>query len=172
MKRFNGTDWGKAMYPHDEIANIITRHQDTVYRVAFTYCKNRADAADVTQEVFYRFLKNRSPFENDGHVKAWLIKVAINTSKSLLRSSWFCKRERLSETEAAKDADNTDDNVRRAVLALPVKYRSVVYLYYFEGYSVKETAGILRRTETAVQTQLQRARAMLKKLLSEEWDNE
>ena len=162
----------KVYEPYSQ-AEVIRLYQDVVYRVAFVYCKNAADAEDITQEVFIRYLKSKKSFESEEHLKAWLIRVTINASRSLLRTAWFRKITPLSVHEElpdeSADDNNTNSNIEtfNAVMALPDKYRSVILLFYFEDYSIKEIANILRRTETAVQTQLQRARAMLKKVLSE-----
>ena len=153
-------------------ADVITNYQDTVYRIAFTYCKNTADAEDITQEVFFRYLKNTNKFNDDEHLKAWLIRVTVNVSKSLLRSAWFKKTTPISEHENLYAGEQEQSDTYYAVLSLPEKYRAVILLYYFEEYTVKEIAKILGRSETAVQTQLQRARAILKEKLKEDWHNE
>lgn len=149
--------------------DIIRRHQDMVYRIAFAYCRNIQDAQDVTQEVFFRYLKNTPRPTGQEHIKAWLIRVTVNVSKSLLRSAWFKKTVPLSEQEMSINDAPLNLDTYHAVVSLPEKYRSVVFLYYFDDYSVKEIANILRRTETAVQTQLQRARAILRNKLKEDW---
>ena len=160
-------------------ADIIARYQDTVYRIAFAYYKKASDAEDITQEVFIRYLKNsknNGRFNGEEHLKAWLIRVAMNISKSLLRSRsvWFRKTEPISEHEnlRAEEHDHDQSDTYYAVLSLPEKYRSVILLYYFEEYNIKEIAEILSRSETAVQTQLHRARAILKEKLKEAWQNE
>ncbi|MCL2519094.1 MAG: RNA polymerase sigma factor [Oscillospiraceae bacterium] len=151
---------------------IIARYQDMVYRIAFTYCKNYSDAEDITQEVFLRYLKTDKEFNDDEHLKAWLIRVTVNAAKNLLRSAWFRKTDSISEHEDLCEPEHEHPEVYHEVMALAERYRSVVMLYYFEDYSVKEIAEILRRSETAVQTQLQRARAILKEKLKEDWQNE
>ena len=160
------------MYCPDCTEDIILRYQDTVYRIALTYCRNSSDAQDITQEVFLRYMKKTPCLAGEEHLKAWLIKVAVNLSKSLLRSSWFKKTVRLSEQESYISEDKSNCETYYAVMSLPEKYRAVVILYYFDDYSVREIAQTLRRTETAVQTQLQRARAMLKTILKEDWQND
>ena len=149
---------------------VIRCYQDMVYRIAFTYCKNASDAEDIMQEVFFRYLKNKTGFSNEEHLKAWLIRVTINASKSLLRSAWFRKTTALPEHGISHAPEQVKPAAYYAVLSLPEKYRSVVLLYYYEEYTVGEIAKILRRTETAIQTQLQRARAMLKAKLKEDWE--
>ncbi|MCL2462540.1 MAG: RNA polymerase sigma factor, partial [Defluviitaleaceae bacterium] len=150
---------------------VIDLYKDALYRIAYTYCRNASDAEDVVQEVFVRYIRRKSDFVNEDHRKAWLITVTVNISKNIVRSAWRRKTVPMPENAAGTEAE-TGKTVRNAVMALPEKYRVAVALYYFEDYPVKEIAKILRRTETAVQTQLQRARAMLKKILEEDWDDD
>jgi RNA polymerase sigma-70 factor (ECF subfamily) len=164
----------------DNPEEIINQYKDMVYRIALAYCRNSADAEDVTQAVFLRYLKMTPNTTGENNLKAWLIRVAINVSKSLLRSAWRKKTVSLDEQSALEERGEFDADdpaglgldTYHAVMSLPEKYRSVVLLYYYEDYSVKEIARILRRTETAVQTQLQRARVMLKDKLKEDWKND
>jgi RNA polymerase sigma-70 factor (ECF subfamily) len=151
---------------------IIQNYQDMVYRIAFTHCRNTSDAQDITQEVFVYYLKKMPRLNGEEHLKAWLIRVTINITKSLLRSAWFKKTLPFSEQEASYDNDPAKTETYYAVISLPEKYRTVILLYYFEDYSVREVAHLLGRTETSVQTQLQRARAMLKVKLKEDWQND
>jgi len=161
-----------AMYYPDCPEDIIYRYQDTIYRIAFTYCRNASDAQDIAQEVFIRYIKKQPHLKSEEHLKAWLIRVTINIAKSLLTSSWFKKVVPITEQQSAATEDLPCPDTYNAVMSLPDKYRSVIILYYFEDYPVGEIAGILKRTETAVQTQLQRARAILKNKLKEEWEND
>ena len=161
-----------VMYYPDCPEDIIYRYQDTVYRIAFTYCRNSSDAEDVAQEVFVRYIKKMPQVKSEEHLKAWLIRVSMNVAKSLLTSSWFKKVVPISEHEPISTEESSNVDTYNAVMSLSEKYRSVVMLYYFEDYSVGEIAQILKRTETAVQTQLQRARAMLKARLKEDWGND
>jgi RNA polymerase sigma-70 factor (ECF subfamily) len=161
-----------AMYYPDCTEDIILRYHDTVYRIAFTYCRNTHDAQDIAQEVFVRYLKKTPQVSSEEHLKAWLIRVTINTAKSLMTSSWFKKVVPISENEPVISDEPTHADTYFAVMSLSEKYRSVVMLYYYEDYTIREIAQILERTETAVQTQLQRARAMLKNKLKEEWGND
>ena len=159
-------------YSPDRPREVIERYKDMVYRIAFAYCKNPTDAEDIAQEVFLRWLKRTAGFRGEEHLKAWLIRVTVNASKNLLRSAWFRKTATLSEHENPRAEEQAQPETVDAVMSLPEKYRAVVLLYYYEDYPVKDIAKILRRTETAVQTQLQRARAMLKKTLQEEWQDD
>lgn len=150
------------------IRQAISTYGDTVYKIAFAYCKSHADAEDIYQDVFTKYLQQTKLFESDTHEKAWLIRVTINCSKSLLRSSWHKRIIPLTDnpTEAVYTEDGND--LLEAVLTLPVKYREVIHLYYYEGYSTKELATILARRETTIRTQLQRGRDLLRLKLKED----
>lgn len=135
------------------------KYSDMVYRLAFARVKNKYDADDILQEVFLRFIKCKDKVNNDEHVKALLIRITINCSKSMLSSSWFKRTEPLSEHLSVSDPsfDTLD-----AVLRLPQKYRTVIHLHYYMGYSVDEIATILESKPSTVKSQLHRARKMLK----------
>ena len=125
----------------------FNRYSDMVYRLAFARVKNKYDADDILQEVFLRFIKVKENVNNDEHAKALLIRITINCSKSLLSSSWFKRTEPLSENLSVSDPgfDTLD-----AVLRLPQKYRTVIHLHYYMGYSVEEIAAILKSKPSTV----------------------
>ncbi len=135
------------------------KYSDMVYRLAFARVKNKYDADDILQDVFLRFIKAKEKVNNEEHAKALLIKITINCSKSLLTSSWFKKTEPLSETLSV--SDETKETLD-AVLRLPQKYRTVIHLHYYCGYSVDEIAKILSTKPSTVKSQLHRARQKLK----------
>ncbi len=140
-------------------SEAFKRHSDMVYRLAVARVKNKYDADDILQEVFLRFIKVKDKVENDEHLKALLIRITINCSKSLLSSSWFKRTEPLSESLSVSDeySDTLD-----AVLRLPQKYRTVIHMHYYMGYSVDEIASILKSKPSTVKSQLHRARKLLK----------
>ena len=121
------------------------------------------------QSVFLRLLQHRKAFESDDHLKHWLIRVAVNESRRLLRSLW---RRRTVPMDGQWDAPVFDRPAQsalyEAVMALPEKYRLTIYLYYYEDYSVKEIAAALRANPSTVQTWLMRARGLLKDQLDPE----
>ncbi len=135
------------------------RYSDMVYRLAFARVKNKYDADDILQEVFLRFIKVKEKVNNDEHAKALLIRITINCSKSMLSSGWFKRTEPLSENLSVSDPsfDTLD-----AVLRLSQKYRTVIHLHYYMGYSVDEIAVILKSKPSTVKSQLHRARQKLK----------
>lgn len=141
---------------------------DTLYRVAFHALKNRADAEDVVQTVLLKLYQQKDEFDGEDHLKHWLLRVAVNESRKLLRSFWRRRAVPLEERdEACTDPDSRKDEVFQAVMALDAKYRLSVYLYYYEGCSVKEAAAAMGVKPSTVQTWLQRARDRLRKTLSE-----
>lgn len=149
---------------------LYEEHLPMVYRLAYSYLKNQADSEDAAQESFLRLMKQEKPFRDAGHVKAWLIVTVSNVCKDMLRR----KQRQELELDEARDQmakPETDRELLETILRLPEKYKTVIYLYYYEGYSVREIADMLKLTAEAVKTRLRRARAMLRVDL-EENDNE
>lgn len=153
-----------------EYRRLATLYLDTIYRVALNGCKNHADAEDVVQNTFLKLLNNHNDFTDDDHARKWLIRVAINECNTLWRSPWKKHTTSLDELSTEPTFSSPDKSeLYYAVMELPAKYRQIVHLYYFEGYSVREIAELLNLSETAVQTRLLRARKQLKDLLKEAW---
>lgn len=150
-----------------EMERIYDKYHESVYRLAFTYCKNRADAEDLTSEVFLKRFAYKKEFEDEKHETAWMMRVTVNQAKDLLRSFRYRFSVPLEEAELVYNTPE-ESEVYHAVMALPAKYRTVIHLYYYEDYSVTEIGKIIGKSPTAVQTQLYRARNMLKKTLGEE----
>ena len=140
------------------------KYADTVYRLAFVRTKSKSDSDDILQEVFLRYIKVWRKMESEEHIKAMLLRITVNCSNSLKTSAWFKKTEELNENIAAP-AVFSDINVFEEVLKLPLKYRTVVHLYYYCGYSVNEISKIQNLNPSTVKTHLSRARAELKNIL-------
>ncbi len=152
-----------------ELNEYIRLYRGTVFRVAFNYVKNPEDAEDISQEAFLKLYRTEQHFHTSENVKAWLIRVTINLSKNMLRSAWYRQRGELTaDIPDERGAADSFHDLHRAIQRLKPDYAGVLYLFYYEGYSVKETARLCGMTSAAVRTRLSRARAMLKKLLSEE----
>lgn len=149
--------------------SVVKTYADTIYRVALNIVRNPEDSKDVMQNVFLRYYKKQNTFESEEHVKAWLIRVTINESKRLLKLS--NKNQAVSLDEVANtlfaDAPKESD-VFKEVMRLSDKYRTVIFLYYYEGYGIKDIARILRRNAATVRTQLSRARELLRNQLKED----
>ncbi len=145
----------------------VERYADTVFRVAFQSLRHRADAEDVMQTVFLRLLESRTVFESEAHVRHWLIRVAVNESRKVLRSPWRRRRVEITAwQEPAAAEDPAQRALYQAVMALPEKYRLSIYLHYYEGYAVKEIADALHAKPSTVQTWLMRAREKLRGALT------
>lgn len=154
-----------------EYEHLVSKYLDCIYRIAVNGCKNHADAEDVVQNTFIKLLENDNGFDNEEHARKWLIRVAVNECHNFWRSPW--KRYTTSMEELQQEpifSTPEKSSLYYAVKELPLKYRQVVHLYYFEDYSTKEIAEIVEISETAVQTRLLRARQKLRKRLKEDDD--
>ncbi|MDG5852582.1 MULTISPECIES: RNA polymerase sigma factor [Clostridium] len=149
---------------------LIETYSDMLIRISYSYMKNLSDAEDITQEVFIKLLEKQPDFKNKTHEKSWLIRVAINLSKDKLKSSYFKNTTSLEDDFV--DTTQEDTDVIQAVLSLPLKYRSIVFLYYYENYSISEISNILNIKESTVGSQLSRGRKLLKSILKEDFEYE
>ena len=152
--------------PADDADALFEAYADMVYRLAFLRTKSGADADDTVQEVFLRAMRAKPVWNSLEHQKAWFLKVTINCTKSLLTSAW--RRNTVPENENLLTEMQTTTEVYSYVLALPQKYRTVIHLYYYEGYRVAEIAKILGASENTVKSHLFRARDMLREPLKGE----
>jgi len=165
---------GKSAFRIDTEA-AINQYADMVYRIAVIQMKNKIDADDIFQEVFLRLVKYKESIESEEHLKAWLIRVTINCCNKHFNSSWAKKTTSLEYEEGVEkiyEMEEEDDRVLRAVKQLPENYSSVIYLFYYEEYSIKEIAQIMEQSESTIKTRLSRARDMLRKQLGGSYDEE
>ena len=144
---------------------VIRRYSDMVYRLAFARTGNRSDAEDLYQEVFLRYLRSDPQFTSEEHRKAWLLRVTANRTRSLLASPWRRRSVPLEDVYACSGPE--ESAVAEALAALPPGDRTLLHLYYYEGYRQKEIAGLMDIPEETVRTRLARAREKLKHILSE-----
>ncbi len=150
------------------IEEIYKRHFDMVYRISFSYLKNPADAEDATADVFARLLRKNMTFQNADHEKAWLIRTTVNICKDSLRH-WWSRRAPIDDGVEPADASSFEpDETLQAVMELPTRYKDVIYLYYYEGYTSREVADILKKPHSTVRGHLREARERLKGVLQDE----
>ena len=140
---------------------------------AFNVCKSTQDAEDVVQDTFLQYISVKKHFETEQHIRAWLIRVAINKAKN--KNAAFFRRhvvplEDYMETVSFDSPESSE--VFEVVMGLPEKYRVVIHLFYYEDYSVKEIADILKITESNVKVRLSRGRLILKNKLKEGWEDD
>ena len=156
------------MMSETEFNTTVETYMDTLYRTALNYLRDSGAAEDVCQEVFLRLYRRSPSFDSEEHKRYWLLHVTVNECRRVLASPWH----KMSYLEDLPDlpgpAEPGEENVFRAVMDLPRKYRIVLHLYYFEGYSTKEIAGLLSRKPATVRSQLDRGRELLKQRLLEE----
>ena len=147
-----------------EVIRLFEEYSEDVFRLALSYLQNKHDAEDICQSVFVKLLSRKKPLEI-GKEKAWLLTCAANACKDHLKSFWRKNTVELDETIAF--TSETSKELWAVVNSLSPKYRIVVHLYYYEGYSQDEIAEILKISRTAVQTRMSRAREQLKEVLKE-----
>ena len=152
-----------------EVNRVLDLHADTVRRICFMHLKSYSDTEDVFQDVFLKYILSDQVFESDEHEKAWLIRTAVNRCKDVLKS--FFRKKVISVDELTSEPfylEENDKELLDSVFSLPEKYRDVIYLFYYEGYSAAEIGSILNKNENTVYTQLSRARKVLKEQLGGE----
>lgn len=160
----------KLNYLHEEdLGAVIRRYSDMVYRLAFTRTGNESDAWDVSQEVFLRLVKHREKIKDEEHLKAWLLRVTVNCSNSVFRQIWSKTEELDIKMEATTEDPLQKMAVMEAVMQLPVKFRTVIELFYYEDLTVAQIAKVTKQKEGTVKTQLSRARVMLRESLGEDF---
>lgn len=153
---------GSLLRTNEELSQIYNRHVNTVYKVCLMFMKNRQDTEDMVQNTFIRLMRDKTRFESEEHEKAWLIRTATNLCKDYFRGWWSKTIGMDNVAEVAVDTPLNIDETLNIVLNLPPKYKTAVYLYYYEGYSTVEISKILNLNESTVRSRLFTARKLLK----------
>jgi len=155
------------------VADAFQRYGDRLFAAAFSLCRNQMDADDAVQEALIKYHTLGLDYTDETHIKAWLLRVTINCAKNISSSFWRKNTVAWEEymDELAFEAPE-DHQLFETVMRLPQKYRVVIHLFYYEEYSIREIAEILRCREGTVKSQLSRGRKLLKKLLMEEWNDD
>lgn len=158
-----------------EYNSCVDKYLKMVYRISFHYFGNREDAEDVSQDVFLKLYSHNTKFESEEELKAWLIRVTTNTCHSYFRNPFRKRKIEIDEKEIENIVGSSSSEqeiinrkvVMDAVMSLPERYRIVVYLYYYEEYSICQISNTLNIKETTIQTRLSRAREKLKSALKD-----
>ncbi len=144
------------------------RYADMLYRIAYLHTGNAAESEDILQDVFIKLIYNSPRFADDEHEKAWLIKVTVNKCRDFLKSS---RRKNMSLNEEIISDSNIEGDkildIQSKIISLKDKYKTVIYLFYYEDYSIKQISSCLKVSESTVKMRLKRAREILKKELSD-----
>ena len=156
-----------------ETQALAETYRDRLFAAAFQVCGNAADAEDAAQEALLRYHISEKQFESEQHIRAWLLRVAINCAKNVSRSFFRRNTVPLEDYMDSLEFDSGESReIFREVMSLPETYRLVIHLYYYEDYSVAEIGRILGLTESNVKVRLSRGRQLLKKALQGVWDDE
>lgn len=151
------------MKSEEEAGRAIEQYADMVRRICMIHLKNYEDAEDIFQTVFLKYVLRSEPFDSPEHEKAWLIRVTVNACRDLLKSFFRSRTVALDQLiEKPQDMPEDHSDILEAVLELPARFRDVVYLHYYEGYSAPEIGRILKKNTNTVYTLLARARQLLK----------
>lgn len=152
-------------------ADALDTYGNAILRCAYSYLHNMADAEEILQDTLLKLLTAAPVFESESHKKAWLLRVAANLSKNRIDYNALRASDELDETLAAEGREDLSF-VWDAVKSLPVQFREVIHLHYYEGYSTEEIAKILGRNPATVRSDLRRGREKLKLVLKEDYDFE
>lgn len=156
------------MTESNRLETVIRTYENTLYRAALAILGDPQEAEDVVQDTFLRLWEKAPIFESPAHERAWLLKVAVNGCKSRLRSPWHRRTAPLLDSYPA--ADPEEQAVLEVIQSLPPKDRTVLHLYYYEGYQTAEIAAMTGWREGTVRSRLARARDRLRELLKGEWE--
>jgi RNA polymerase sigma-70 factor (ECF subfamily) len=151
----------EIMQKETTLSAIYERQVNTIYRICFSYLRNISDAEDATAETFLKLMNNNKIFKDSEHEKAFLIRVAINICKNYLKNP----NRKSEDIEDYPDIPQENSDVSRAIAELPEKYRTVIYLFYYEGYTGKEISKILKTPHSTIRNHLSEARTILKDML-------
>lgn len=155
-----------------EYTDAVKRNSQRVFLIALSFTRQREDAEDVMQNVFFKLWKHRDRLGDPTHVDKWLTRVTVNESRSLLRF----RRDTVSYEEieelCAAPSFSKEQELICAVMQLPKDQRTAIHLYYYEELSVREIAELLHITQSAAKKRLSRGRETLRKKLEEEQNNE
>jgi len=157
-----------SVRPTDCIEKIIQTYGNMLFRLYLITFGNASDAEDAVQETLITYLQKAPEFENAEHEKAWLLTVATNKCKDMLR---FKSRHQVVDIDAIKEftKEETDGDILDALMTLPDKFRTVLMLYYVEEYSIEDIASVIGRTASAVKMRLQKGRRLLREAYRKEY---
>lgn len=149
-----------SVRPTDSIEQIMKTYGNMLYRICLATTGNESDAEDAVQETMLKYIRKTPQFEDSEHEKAWLIRVAVNKCRDIIR---YRKRHPTADMEEAKNLTDfkEESGILDILRALPEKYRTVLELYYVEEYNTSEIAEIIGKTTSAVKMRLQKGRKLL-----------
>lgn len=156
---------------NQEAERLMKEYGNNILRISYSYLHNLSDAEDILQDTLIQYLKKTPHFENASHEKAWLLRVASNLSKNKIEYNVIRSSDELNDRLVSEEKEDLS-YIWDAVKSLPIQYREVIHLYYYEGYSTSDISKIINRKESTVRSDLRRGRERLKKILREAYDFE
>ena len=150
------------------LEETLNAYGDMVYRVALTHTQRREDAEDAVQDVFVIYARRQPVFTDETHARAWFLRVTIRRCGQIRASAWNRRTRALPENLPENARDGSD--VYLAFLSLKPLYKTPVYLFYYERFSVRQIARLLSVSEAAVKKRLERARVTLREILGGDFD--
>lgn len=150
----------KSFVDDDYFEKIVNTYADMLLRISYQNLKNKNEAEDVVQDTFLQYVKNKKEFESEEHLKAWLIRTTINDCKNKNKLAYFRREVPIDNIEYAFNRE--EQEVMSELSQLDAKYKNVLYLYYYEEFSLKEIGNILNKSISTVGCWLQRGRKKLK----------
>ncbi len=154
----------------EKLAYFIDKYADTILRLSYSYLKNMYDAQDVSQTVFIKLYQQEKIFNDEEHEKAYILHITANVCKNILKSAWRKRTVDIQTVGEIEAPTICDDNLLEFVNELDYKYRTVIYLHYYEGYKTEEIATILKVKPATIRTRLARAREQLKQHLGDDFN--
>lgn len=148
--------------PGNHVMKSYEAYAEMLFRIALVHLGRREDAEEATQDTFIKLMEKAPEFKDAEHQKAWLIRVITNHCKTLLGRGWRKREVKLEGIEPVMADSPEDMALLQLVMQLPVKYKTVIHLYYYEDYPVQEISKILQISESAVKMRLSRGRQLLK----------
>ncbi|MDD2371249.1 MAG: sigma-70 family RNA polymerase sigma factor [Firmicutes bacterium] len=153
-------------FENEDISIVINKYGDMVKRISFLYFSNKADVEDIFQEVFLKYFLNKKEFQDENHKKAWICRVTFNICKDLKKSFWRKKVISVENIYIPFESEEQSELVT-AVLKLPSAYKNIIYMHYYEGFTIPEIAEASKKNINTIYSQLRRAKAKLRKELGE-----
>ena len=147
---------------------IVENYSDMIFRIAYQYLFNKYDAEDIVQEVFEKLLTKRVIFKDEEHIKSWLIRVTINQCLDYKKS--LTKKSTVPIENMEIPFEQKEGEILEELQLLKEDERNVLYLYYYEGYKIKEIAKILKQKQNTINSKLTRARKKLKEIMEVEYE--
>lgn len=149
----------------EQFEQIMIKHSKSLFVIAFNYTRDKLTSEDIVQDAFIKLYRARKDFESDEHIKNWLIRVTINLSLNALKRKkryLLVDNEYINNIQDSSSEEKKNEELYNFVCSLKDRYKDVIILYYYQGYSIKEISKILGISESGVATRLDRARKIIK----------